>query len=79
MAVGLPAVASPQQSYVEAIAHRGGGIIAVGAGEWWVALERLRDAEFRARLGRRARETVLECYSTPVVARQYAELLASLA
>ena len=79
MAVGLPAVASPQQSYVEAIAHRGGGIIAAGPGEWWVALERLRDAEFRARLGRRARETVLERYSTPVVARQYAELLASLA
>jgi glycosyltransferase involved in cell wall biosynthesis len=79
MAAGLPAVASPQQSYVEAIAHRGGGIIAAGAGEWWVALERLRDGAFRAELGRRARETVVERYSTPVVARQYADLLASLA
>jgi glycosyltransferase involved in cell wall biosynthesis len=79
MAAGLPAVASPQQSYVEAIAHRGGGIIAAGPGEWWVALERLRDPGFRMELGRRARETVVERYSTPVVARQYADLLASLA
>jgi glycosyltransferase involved in cell wall biosynthesis len=78
MAAGLAAVASPQQSYIEAIAHRGGGIIAAGPGEWWMALERLRDATVRAELGRRARETVIERYSTPVVARQYAELLASL-
>jgi glycosyltransferase involved in cell wall biosynthesis len=78
MAAGLAAVASPQQSYIEAIAHRGGGIIAAGPGEWWVALERLRDADFRAELGRRARETVVDRYSTPVIARQYAELLASL-
>jgi glycosyltransferase involved in cell wall biosynthesis len=79
MAAGLAAVASPQQSYIEAVAHRGGGIIAAGPGEWWVALERLRDVRFRAELGRRARETVIERYSTPVVARQYAELLVSLA
>jgi len=78
MAAGLPAVASPQQSYVEAIAHRGGGIIAAGPGEWWMALERLRDSEVRAELGQRARETVLERYSTPVVAQQYADLLATL-
>jgi glycosyltransferase involved in cell wall biosynthesis len=78
MAAGLPAVASPQQSYVEAIEHRGGGIIADGDEEWRVALERLRDPELRADLGRRARETVLERYSTPVVARQYADLLGTL-
>ncbi len=78
MAAGLAAVASPQQSYIEAITHRGGGIIAAGQGEWWVALERLRDAGVRAELGSRARETVLERYSTPVAARRYAELLASL-
>jgi glycosyltransferase involved in cell wall biosynthesis len=78
MAAGLPAVASPQQSYIEAITHRGGGIVAAAPGEWWMALERLRDAGFRTELGSRARETVLERYSTPVAARQYAELLASL-
>jgi glycosyltransferase involved in cell wall biosynthesis len=79
MSAGLPAVASPQQSYVEAIEHRGGGIVADGDEEWRVALERLRGRELRDELGRRARETVLERYSTPVVARQYAELLRTLA
>ena len=79
MAAGLPAVASPQQSYVEAIGHRGGGIVADGPDAWRSALERLREPELRGRLGREARETVIERYSTPVVARQYAELLASLA
>ena len=79
MAAGLAAVASPQQSYIEAITHGGGGIVAAGREEWRVALERLRHAELRAELGRKARETVVERYSTPVVARQYAELLASLA
>jgi glycosyltransferase involved in cell wall biosynthesis len=79
MATGLAAVASPQQSYVEAITHRGGGIVAAGPGEWRVALERLRNSELRAELGRKARDTVMERYATPVVAGQYAELLSSLA
>ncbi len=79
MAAGLPAVASPQQSHVEAIGHRGGGIVADGPDAWRSALERLREPELRGRLGRQARETVIERYSTPVVARQYGELLTSLA
>ena len=79
MAAGLPAVASPQQSYVEAIEHGGGGIVVEGLEEWQRALERLQDHALREELGRRARETVVERYSTPVVARQYAELLGSLA
>ena len=79
MAAGLPAVASPQRSYVEAIEHRGGGIVASDAGAWRAALGELRDSSLRDELGRRARATVLERYSTPVVARRYAELLASLA
>jgi len=80
MAVGLPAVASPQRSYVEAIGHLGGGIVAEGVGEWREALEQLRDDPAqRAELGRRARRTVLERYSTPVVSARYLELLESLA
>jgi glycosyltransferase involved in cell wall biosynthesis len=79
MAVGLPAVASPQQSYVEAIEHRGGGIVASSPDEWAEALARLAaDLELRADLGRRAVETVLERYATPVVAREYRDLLNSL-
>ena len=80
MAVGLPAIASPQRSYVEAIEHEGGGIVAADQAGWRDALERLRDdPPYRAELGERARRTVHERYSTPVVARQYLELIESLA
>jgi glycosyltransferase involved in cell wall biosynthesis len=80
MAVGLPALASPQQSYVEAIEHGGGGIVAGAPAEWRTAFERLRDdAPYRAELGARARRTVHDRYATPVVARRYLELIESLA
>jgi glycosyltransferase involved in cell wall biosynthesis len=78
MAAGLPAVASPQQSYVEAVQARGGGIVADSPEEWRAAFERLRDPAARAELGARARQTVEEVYSTPVVAQRYLELLRSL-
>ena len=48
MAVGLPAVASPQQSYVEAISDRGGGILAEDVGRWSDALDRLSEPGGRA-------------------------------
>jgi glycosyltransferase involved in cell wall biosynthesis len=80
MAAALPAVASPQRSYVEAISDRGGGIVADTAEEWREAIARLvEDSELRRDLGARARETVEERYSTPVVARRYLDLLRSLA
>jgi glycosyltransferase involved in cell wall biosynthesis len=78
MAVGLPAVASPQRSYVEAIGHRGGGFVAGSNEEWRDALERLRDPSLRAELGGRARETVVERYSTPVIAQRYLDVLPRL-
>src|SRR5579883_1865380 len=71
MAAGLPAVASPQQAYVEAIGDSGGGIIAADDAAWRDALLTLRDPAVRAEMGARAREVVLARYSTPVVARQY--------
>jgi glycosyltransferase involved in cell wall biosynthesis len=80
MAIGLPAVASPQQSYVEAIGAYGGGFIAATTAEWVDALTRLKaDAGLRQRMGAFARRTVIERYSTPVVARQYHGLLQQLA
>ena len=79
MAVGLPAVASPQQSYVEAIEHCGGGLVADGPVAWRAALERLRDDRaYRLELGRRAATTVRERYATPVVAAQYQRLVHEL-
>ena len=79
MGAGLPAVASPQQSYVEAIGARGGGIVADSAEEWAEAFERLRDPAERANLGARARQTVEDLYSTPVVARRYGDFLLGVA
>jgi glycosyltransferase involved in cell wall biosynthesis len=76
MAVGLPAVASPQQSYIEAISHNQGGIIAHTEQEWFEALNCLvNNHQLRNEMGARARQTVLERYSTPVVAKQYLEVL----
>jgi glycosyltransferase involved in cell wall biosynthesis len=77
MAAGLPAVASPQRSYIEALAD-GGGIVADSPEEWIAALDALRDAGRRAELGARARQTVEERYSTPVVAGRYGDFLLSL-
>ena len=80
MAAGLPAIASPQPSYVEAIEHRGGGVVAEGPAAWGAALEQLRDDRaYRLELGRRAAKTVRERYATPVVAAQYQRLLHELA
>jgi glycosyltransferase involved in cell wall biosynthesis len=78
MAAGLPALASPQPSYVEAIAAGGGGVVADSPDDWRRALDELRDPIHRAELGRRARKTVEERYSTPVVARRYGDLLLAL-
>lgn len=76
MAVGLPAVASPQQSYVEAISYKGGGFIARTEEEWSGALQKLAsDYTLRKKMGLLARETVEERYSTDVVARQYLGIL----
>jgi glycosyltransferase involved in cell wall biosynthesis len=72
MAVGLPAVASPQQSYIEAISHNNGGVVANTNDDWFRALTQLvDDHQLRSEMGARARQTVLERYSTPVIARQY--------
>lgn len=77
MAVGLPAIASPQPSYVEALAE-GGGFIATTTADWTDALTRLVDPTLRASMGRRARETVLAHYATDVVAPLYATVFETL-
>jgi glycosyltransferase involved in cell wall biosynthesis len=79
MAAGLPAVASPQQSYREAVHHRDGGIIADSPEAWRDALKRLSlDDRLREQMGRAAAQTVREQYATPVVAKRYLDALESL-
>ena len=80
MSIGLPAVASPQQSYKEAIGHLGGGLIADTPDEWRDALvEVVSSPALRNELGARARQTVHERYATPVIAARYLALLRQLA
>ena len=79
MACGLPAIASPQQSYLEAVGHRGGGVIAATIEEWRAALVDLAgDPGRRRTLGELAHQTVIEKYATPIIARQYLALLRQL-
>jgi glycosyltransferase involved in cell wall biosynthesis len=79
MAEGLPAIASPQRSYIEAISYLGGGIVATTTEDWIAAIERLsRDITLRKSVGERARQTVIERYATPVVARNYVNLVKEL-
>ncbi len=79
MAVGLPAVASLQSSYVEAISHAGGGLLAADLDEWTNALKCLiEDVPFRGDLGERAARTVRERYATAVTGAAYREVLRGL-
>jgi len=79
MATGLPAIASPQKSYVEAIGYKGGGCIAASTSEWVDALKMLStDHHKRKDLGQRAHETVRDHYSTAVIARRYGDLIVTL-
>lgn len=76
MSAGLPVVASPQQSYIEAISYKEGGIIAHNDADWYNALFSLiHDENIRKDMGERAWKTVLEQYSVGVVASQYMQLI----
>jgi glycosyltransferase involved in cell wall biosynthesis len=79
MARNLPALASPQPSYVMAIGHLGGGVICYTLEDWAAALAHLRDdpAE-RLHLGALARQTVEDRYLSPVVAGQVRAVLESV-
>jgi glycosyltransferase involved in cell wall biosynthesis len=74
MAAGLPIVASPQPSYVEALAE-GGGFIADSTSEWTSRLNELCGKwQLRRDMGRQGRKTVTKRYSTVPVAKQYLDV-----
>lgn len=79
MAVGLPAVASPQPSYVEAISYAGGGLLVETSEQWRAALQGLiDDAGLRQDMGERAARTVRERYATSVTGAAYLQVLRGL-
>jgi glycosyltransferase involved in cell wall biosynthesis len=75
MSAGLPALASPQMSYLEALKN-GGGIICHSVAEWERALNDFIDhPEKRREMGLKARQQVQETYSIPAVAKKYGTFL----
>jgi len=82
MACGLPAVASPVPSYLEAAQAAGEGAVTIcgNEDEWEAALEGcLANPEGLRESGARAAEVVERVYSTPVVAERHLRTLADLA
>ncbi len=76
MAAGLPVLAAPQQSYIEALTYNGGGMIVSTTKEWLSALRLLTENhEFRAETGLKARQTVMDHYCTSVIAEKYYHLI----
>ncbi|SRR5258706_8331208 len=76
MAMHLPALASAQRSYIEAIGDGVGGQICATPEEWRTVLERyLSDRHLLEIHGAQARDRVVARYAIPVVAQQYARFL----
>jgi len=78
MAAGLPAIASPQPSYLDALAT-GGGKICRTPDEWAAAFHfYLSDHKAHQADGLRARQIIESRYAIPVVAQQYEDVLQSV-
>jgi len=71
MALGLPVVASPLQSYEEAITNGVEGFIASGKEEWVSALLKLKDPFLRMNMGLMARQRALVNYTTNKIGLDY--------
>jgi glycosyltransferase involved in cell wall biosynthesis/2-polyprenyl-3-methyl-5-hydroxy-6-metoxy-1,4-benzoquinol methylase len=72
--VGVPTIASPTESYRDAIDHGDDGCLAASYAEWLESLERLvTDAELRARMGANARERALRQFGPEAAAAAAAD------
>jgi len=78
MALGLPVVASPVPAYLGIIDHGVNGFIADSPQAWRDSLQALRDPELRARMGRLARQSVVERYSRARQAEAFLRVLQEL-
>ncbi len=80
MALGIPAVVSPVGVNSEIVDHGVNGFLATTPEKWIESMAvLLRDADLRARLGTRARQTVEERYSARVHAPRLVEVLRGVA
>lgn len=76
MAQGLPVIASPQQSYIEALENSSAGFICKDEGEWLFAFEELLNSpELRQIKGTSGRDIVVRRYSSPIIAMDYLKFI----
>lgn len=79
MAFGLPTVATNIGTTPRIIQDMDNGILVSSEDEWVDSLERLiNDPSLRKKLGEKARQTVVNKYSTNVISSQYLNILDSL-
>lgn len=78
MALGLPVIASPVPAYLDIIEHGVNGFIADSPQAWRDSLQALRDPELRERMGRVARQSVVERYSRARQAEAFLQVLQEL-
>ena len=79
MALGLPVVTSPVPSYLDILQDGVNGFIALNRPDWRRALDRLRNPELRERIGRNARECVVQRFSQVAQARKLVDVLHAVA
>lgn len=77
MALGLPVICSPIQSYKEVVRHGENGYIAGDLKEWGSALEELKDHKIRERIGKAAKDS-LDDYTLEKVAGYWKQLCIDL-
>ena len=78
MSVGLPVIASPIPAYLDIITTGDNGFIANSQQDWDTFFESLRDSKTREKIGRAARDSVLEQYSQDQQAKKLVDILNSL-
>ena len=76
MALGMPVIVSPLPSYTDVINNGSNGYIASSPEEWKRALCEVESEEVRERIGRQAREDVIDKFSIENIARQYLDVIA---
>ncbi len=78
MGVGLPVVATPIPSYLPLVSQGENGFLARSRAQWIEYLDGLREPALRQRIGRQARESVLQRYSMQEQARLFIGVLDAL-
>jgi glycosyltransferase involved in cell wall biosynthesis len=75
MALGLPVIVSPIQSYKKIIRHGNNGFLAKNINDWVKYLLLSKDITIRRNIGRKAKEDVVKRYSIEVIGDRWLSLI----